>query len=152
MYEVKKSTKKIGKIVSIAASEERRHSEQTGQSQRILNEQVEQLGELNSFRKIYERKGPGSSGVRSSHLQDYQNFLLRLDRAVRSQQQIVSDCEQSLEVHRSRWMLKRQKLESLERVLDTYRKKDAADEARLEQKRLDEIGNVPLMNFDTGED
>lgn len=133
-----KRTEKIRKVVSLAASEERRHGEEIGRSQKHLNEQVQQLGELNAFRQSYAQKPPASSGVHAAHWQDYQSFLQRLDDAVLSQQQIVRDSEQNVEVHRQRWMVKRQKLESLERVLDKCRKLDANFEARLEQKRLDD--------------
>ena len=42
--------------------------------------------------------------------------LLIVLAAVKAQQQIVRDCEKNLATHRQRWMVKRQKLESLERV------------------------------------
>jgi flagellar FliJ protein len=135
----KKRTQKIDKVVSLAASEERRFGELTGRSQQALNEQLRRLGELNAYRQGYAAKRPRPSGVTAAHWQDYQNFLGRLDTAVSSQQQIIRDCEQNLEVHRNRWLQKRQKLESLERVLEKSRQQDAAYEARLEQKTLDDL-------------
>ena len=78
-------------------------------------------------------KIPGASADR------YQNFLQRLDKAVVSQQQIIRDCEQNLEAHRKRWMVKRQRLESLERVLEKCRNRDAVYEARLEQRQMDDL-------------
>lgn len=139
-------TKKIGKIVTVAAAEEREHGQQTGRSQQALNQQLDRLGELNAFRHTYSSKGPSESGktsVSSVRWKDYQTFLHRLDHAVVSQQQIIRDCEKKLESHRRRWMLKRQKLESLERVLEKSRDKDAAFESRLEQKQLDELPAAP---------
>ncbi len=132
-------TSKIDKIVSLAAAEERRFGQQTGCSQQGLNEQLEVLGELNAHRHNYAKKNPGARGVSSAHWNDYQNFLQRLDHAVVSQQQIIRDCEQNLEVHRKRWMVKRQKLESLERILEKSRRRDAVYEARLEQRQLDDL-------------
>jgi flagellar protein FliJ len=136
---MKRRTGKIGRVVSLAAAEERRFGEQTGRSQRGLNDQSERLGELNAFRHNYAKKNPAVSGVSAAHWKDYQNFLQRLDNAVVSQQQIIRDCEQNLEVHRKRWLVKRQKLESLERVLEKCRNQDAVYEARLEQRRLDDL-------------
>ena len=135
----KRRSKKINKVVSLAASEERRFGELTGRSQQALNEQMQRLGELNAYRQSYAAKSPRTSGVTAVHWQDYQNFLGRLDTAVSSQQQIIRDCEQSLEVHRNRWLQKRQKLESLERVLEKSRQQDAVYESRLEQKTLDDL-------------
>lgn len=145
----KKRTQKIDKVASLAASEERRFGQLTGRSQQALNEQLHRLGELNAYRHSYAAKRPRASGVSAVHWQDYQNFLGRLDTAVRSQQQIIRDCEQHLEVHRNRWMQKRQKLESLERVLDKSRQQDAAYEARLEQKTLDDLPRCEQRRLDS---
>ena len=48
---MKRKIAKISKVVSIAASEERRFSEQTGRSQRALNQQLERLKELNAYQR-----------------------------------------------------------------------------------------------------
>ena len=136
---VTKRTGKIGKVVSLAASEERRHGEVSGRSQKNLDEQKQRLGELNAFRQSYSRQDSASTRVSAAHWKDYQSFLQRLDRAVLSQQQIVRDFEKKLELHRDRWMVKRQRLDSLERVLEKYRKLDAVEEAALEQKTLDDL-------------
>ena len=84
--------------------------------------------------------------------QDYQNFLQRLDGAVSAQQQIVSDCEQNLETHRQRWLAKRRRLESLERVLEKYHEQDRAYEDRLEQKTLDDLPSSPNTGFSSSDD
>lgn len=133
----------------MAASEERHHGEQTGRSQRSLNEQLAKLGELHAYRENYAGKAFANKGASASHWQDYQSFLRRLDRAVQSQQQIVLDGEQQLEAHRQRWMAKRQKLESLERVLTRCREQDRSFEERLEQKRLDDIPCTGNDTFDS---
>ena len=67
--------------------------------------------------------------------------MQRLDQAAQSQRQVIRECEQNLEMHRQRWLIKRQKLESLERVLEKCEKRDAIYAARLEQKQLDELQN-----------
>jgi|GEM_PF-1338462 len=136
---MRRRTQKIDKVVSLAAAEEKRFGHEAGRSQRSLNDQLDRLGELNAFRHNYRDKNPATSGVSAARWMDYQNFLQRLDRAVYSQQQIIRDCEQNVEVHRKRWMLKRQKRESLERVLDKCQQQDAIYTARLEQKQLDDI-------------
>ncbi len=139
---MKRRTQKIDRVVSLAAGEERRFGEETGRSQRGFNEQLERLGELNAFRHNYANKDPGVSGVSgvsAAHWKNYQSFLQRLDNAVVSQKQIIRDCEQNLEMHRKRWLVKRQKRESLERVLQKCRDRDAVYEARLEQRQQDDL-------------
>lgn len=145
-----RKTKKIDKVASLAASEERRFGEQTGRSQQALAEQLERLGELRAYRLNYARQKPAATGVSSVRWQDYQNFLQRLDQAVQSQHQIIRECEQNLDAHRNRWMAKRQKLESLERLLEKCWQRDAAYKARLEQRELDDLqlADNPILKSD----
>ena len=145
---MKSRSRKIGKVATLAESEERRFGEIAGRSRQKLNEQLDRLGELNAFRQAYADRSSTNSTVSSAHWQDYQNFLHRLNTAVNAQQQIVRDCEQNLEVHRQRWMAKRQRLESLERVLEKYSVQDKLDEDRMEQKRLDEVASSQSGCFD----
>ena len=74
-----------------------------------------------------------------------------MDAAVMAQRQIIQEGESNLEVHRQRWLAKRQRLESLERVLDKYKEQDREYEARLEQKSADELANLSPSGFDTDE-
>ena len=141
-------SRKIGKVASLAALDERRSGELAGRSRRNLDEQLDRLGELNAFRYNYAKKSTSMTGMSSAHWKDYQNFLHRLDTAVKAQQQLVRDCEQNAETHRQRWMVKRQKLESLERVLDKYKAEDRAYDARTEQKVLDDLPNSQVTCFD----
>lgn len=149
---MKSRTRKIGKVASLAASEESRFGQIAGRSRQHLQEQRDRLGELNAFRQNYASKSDATSTVSSAHWQDYQDFLRRLDTAVKAQQQIVRDCERNLEIHRQRWLAKRQRLQSLERVLEKYETEDQIHEARQEQKRLDELPGSRATGFDADDD
>ncbi len=136
---MKRRSRKIGKIASIAAAEERRLGQITGRSRKHLEEQLERLGELNAFRHNYAKKSQDKSTLSSAHWQDYQRFLHRLDDALKAQQQIVRESERTLEAHRQRWIAERQRLESLERVIEKCEAEERLHESRLEQKRMDEL-------------
>lgn len=136
---MKKRSTKLNRIVALASSEERRFAERAGKSRMQLEEHVTRLGELNAYRADYQDKSRSSARANAAHVKDYQQFLRRLDEAVSSQQQIIRDSEQSYEILRRQWMAKRQRLESLERVLERYRDNEAAFVERLEQKALDDI-------------
>ena len=136
---MKRRSSKIGKIVSLASAEERRFGAATGKSRRELEEQMSRLGELNAYRHDYATLSQSMKKVSSAHWKDYQNFMRRLDQAVKSQQQIVKDSEQKLELHRRRWLEKRKRLESLQRVLESYREDEAQHAERLEQRELDDL-------------
>jgi len=135
-------SRKIGKITRLAAAEEQRFGELAGRARRALDEQKKRLGELNAFRQNYASRAATSTTLRAAHMQDYHNFVGRLDQAVKAQQQIVHDYEQRAAVHRQRWLAKRQRLESLQRVMEKCAAEDRVHEGRMEQKRLDDIPNA----------
>lgn len=134
-----KRSEKLNRVVSLAKAEERRSGAQMGQSQSTLNEQRERLGALNSHRHDYAGKAAEVRQIDSARWKDYQSFLSRLDQAVTRQQQIVKDCERNLELHRRHWVAKRQRLESLEHVLERCLKEESVHEDRLQQRNLDDI-------------
>ncbi|MDH3747778.1 MAG: flagellar export protein FliJ [Gammaproteobacteria bacterium] len=145
---MKKRSARLKKIVALAEAEERNQRVLTGRSQSQLNQQFGRLGELNAYRQSYADKAKHNADLRSAHWKDYQNFLSKLDRAVRSQRQIVHDCEQSLETHRRQWMEKRQRLESLERVRERYQQEEHLHDERLEQRTQDDMPAAPRLYED----
>lgn len=149
---MRRRTHKIAKVATLAASEERRFGEIAGRSRQHLDAQVDRLGELNAFRHDYAKKNSTSTAMSSAHLKDYHDFLHRLDTAVKAQQQVVRDGEQNLETHRKRWIAKRQRLESLRRVLDRYQEEDNLHNARMEQKRLDDLPISQATAFGADDD
>jgi len=135
---MKKRSQKIDKIVTLARSEERRSGQAAGQFRRELEEQVERLGELNAYRHSYAQLAQSMQHIDSAHWKDYQEFLARLDEAVQSQRQVVKHCQQHLDLYQRRWMIKRQRLESLERVLERHRRRESTLEERRAQRRIDD--------------
>lgn len=148
---MKRRGPKIEKVIALAGAEERQCGEATGRSRSQLNDHLRRLAELNAYRESYAAKLPRASDLNSAHWKDYRNFLAKLDEAVRSQQQIVRDCERTLESHRRRWLQKRQRLESLERVRERYLTQAAIHADRLEQRVLDDLPSPPDL-FDNGDD
>jgi flagellar biosynthesis chaperone FliJ len=50
------------------------------------------------------------------------------------------DGKMKRDAHRSRWMTKRRKVESLERAVDRFRRQETQREERAGQKAADELG------------
>jgi flagellar FliJ protein len=130
---------RIEKVASIAGSEERRESIELGKAQRALYDEIDRLAELQDYRRSYAERSLPDASLSAVRWQDYQHFLNRLDRAVTAQQQLILDGERNIDAHRRRWMAKRQRLESLERVVERYRKSESAHDERIVQKALDEL-------------
>ena len=135
---MKKRSQRIDRVVSLAKSEERRSGQAAGRIRREFEAHVERLGELNAYRHSYAQLAQSLQQIDAAHWKDYQNFLARLDEAVASQQQVVKRCQQHLEAQQRRWIAKRQRLESLERVLERHRLQESTNEARRLQRRIDD--------------
>ena len=136
---MKRRSAKLEKFVALESTEERTLGEATGNSQRRLQQEIARLGELNAYRSDYANRARDVADVDAAHWKDYQRFLARLDAAVQSQEQLIKACEQTVETHRRRWLAKRRRLESLERVLDRYRREEHAALERRQQRLLDDL-------------
>ena len=136
---MKRRSDKISKIIALETVEEQRHGAATGRSRQHLDDQLARLGELNAYRQSYADLSRSQKGLSSAHLKDFQRFIARLDQAVLSQQQVVRDSEQNLEMHRRRWLAKRQRLDSLKRVLDRYTEEEAQFLERQQQRAQDDL-------------
>lgn len=137
-------TRKLEKFIALAAAEEQRHGAATAESRRRLEECRTRLGELNAHRHNYSGRVTKMVNVSAAHWKDYRTFMQRLDKAVIAQQQIIRDAEQNLDVHRRRWQAKRQRLESLQKVLDRYRDEERQHTERLLQRVQDDLPAAAL--------
>lgn len=139
---MKKKSDRLKRVQSIAESEEREYCRALGEAQRMLDEHLQQLEELKNYRQDYAaQRNPGTSGrtISSAQYADYQNFLQRLDEAVRAQADAVRTTEQNCDAHRARWMVKRQRMESMKRVVERCELSETQKLKQLEQKAQDEL-------------
>lgn len=127
------------RIFVVAKSEERKKCQDMGRAQHLLDAEVNRLGELQSYRQNYEKRSALGPGTQPSHWADYQNFLCRLSDAVTEQKRNVLTGEQNRDLHRRRWMAKRQRLDSLQRVVERYRKTEVQEAEHKLQKSLDDL-------------
>ncbi len=146
----KKRSAKLAKLVSIAASEERRCGAMTGRFRRILEEQESRLGELNAHRQNYAELSQSVQDIDAARWKDYQGFMNRLDEALKAQREVVANSEMNLEKHRRVWLQKRRRLKSLQRVLDSSRSEEIRSADKKEQRRLDDLpaGRNPFRGND----
>ena len=138
---MKHRTDRIQRVQQLAETEERNYCRAMGEAQRIASEHEQRLRELQNYRQEYAGRRPhgGNGTISGVQWTDYQNFLQRLDDAVRAQLQLVESSKRNRDTHRQRWMIKRQKMESLQRVVDRYRSDAVREGERKEQKTLDDL-------------
>lgn len=136
---MKKRSSRMQKIVQLAKSEELKVCRQMGRVQKSLESDIDRLGELESYRRDYRQQFSQPDTISPARWQDYQSFLQRIDQAVDAQKQQILNGTAVRDAHRRRWLQKRQKLESLQRVVDRYRQVEDRDADRRGQKTLDDL-------------
>lgn len=135
---MKRRTERMNKVFLLAETDAKQQCRAMGQSQRSLDDEIKRLEELKAYRLSYGmqcREGR----FNSSQLKDYQSFLRRLDQAVSIQTRVVMEGRQKRDAHRSRWMTRQRKAESLERAVDRLQRRDTDVDERREQKEADEL-------------
>ena len=135
---MRRRTARMHKVFLLAETEEKQQCRAMGNSQRSLDDEINRLAELKAYRQSYGARC-AEGAYNSMQWKDYQSFLQRLDQAVAIQTQVVMDGRQKRDTQRSRWMTKRRKVESLERVVDRFRQQEIQSEERGEQKTSDEL-------------
>jgi len=136
---MKNRADRMQKICKLAKAEERRVAEEMGKVQRSLNAEISRLQELESYRQNYTEQFKSRGIISAARWQDYQNFLERIDRAVDGQKEQIMMGRETRDVHRRRWLVEKQKLDSLERVVDRFRKAENQASERRSQKALDDL-------------
>lgn len=136
---MKNPVDRMQRVLALAASEEKRECQEMGKSQRVLDDEINRAEELAAYRRSYSERPVLNGPVDAARWLDYQNFLRRLDHALELQSRVVSDSERHLDAHRARWLVRRQRLESLERVVERQEEASKRREERRQQKALDEL-------------
>ncbi len=136
---MQKRSTRLTKIYDLAQAQEKKTCEQMGAAQQSLDAEIARLEELQSYRRSYAEKISTRESTSAALWQDYQSFLDRIDRAVAAQESQILSGQESRDAHRRRWFTERQKLDSLGRVIDRYRKEETVNADRQAQKRIDEF-------------
>jgi flagellar protein FliJ len=126
----------IREIASISANDLSRAMADAGRKVADLERQHEQL---KSYRDEYVRNSTQSTGVMDSvKLQNYRSFLDRLGEALRQHVFSLDNARKEFERRRLQWSEKRIEAESLNRVVDRFRKEEQSAADRREQREGDD--------------
>lgn len=134
-----KRSQRMDVIRSVAEHEELEERKIMGKSQRLLDDAAERLADLRGYRERYASGQRPTSGAAAVRWQDFHRFLSRLDQAIAEQELVVRDGRQRREAHRKTWMVKRQRLESLTRIIDRFKREEAEADVRQTQKQQDAL-------------
>jgi flagellar FliJ protein len=126
----------IQEIASNSANDLSRIMAEAGRKVADLEHKLEQL---QSYRDEYVRNSAQSNGaIDAVKLQNYRSFLDRLGEALNQQLKSLDLARKEFEKRRAQWSEKRVEAESLNRVVDRFRKDEQHAADRKEQREGDE--------------
>ena len=132
-------SKRFEPIHEVASTSAKDLSRAMGDAGRKVSELERQLEQLQVYRDEYVRNSTQSSGAMDAvKLQNYRSFLDRLGEALNQQQKTLDGARQEFEKRRAQWSEKRIEAESLNRVVDRFRKEEQNAADQREQREGDD--------------
>jgi flagellar FliJ protein len=126
----------IHEIVSTSARDLSRHM---GDAARKVAELERQLEQLQAYRNEYVRNSSQSNAAMDAvKLQNYRSFLERLGEALNQHHKSLELARKEFDKRRAQWSEKRIEAESLNRVVDRFRKEEQSAADRHEQREVDD--------------
>ena len=144
-------SKRFEPIHEVASTSAKDLSRAMGDAGRKVTEMERQLAQLQAYRDEYVRNSQSSGAMDAVKLQNYRSFLDRLGEALNQQQKLLAGARQEFEKRRLQWSEKRIEAESLNRVVDRFRKEEQNSADRREQREGDDAAmRLMLARSDTG--
>ncbi len=140
----------IREVVSASAKDLSRVMAEAGRKVTELERQREQL---QAYRDEYVRNSTQASGAMDAvRLQNYRSFLGRLGEALVQHQKSLDNARNEFDQRRAQWSEKRIEAESLNRVVDRFRKEEQSAADRREQREGDDAAMRVMLaaRTDTG--
>lgn len=119
------------------------------------NEAEEKLKQLLAYRDSYRERmlESASGGISAMALRDFRLFMVKLDAAIKLQQDEVARCQSKWEAGQQEWLQQRGKVKVYDVLSERHRHAEEKREGRIEQKEQDEfVSNRQTDGRRPGED
>ena len=127
-------------LIDLANKETDEAAKLLGAALRAGEEAYQKLDLLTQYRDDYAARCQSSlaTGISTTHFNNFQVFMQKLDHAIAGQQTVVSDAKQRIAQARAAWQACEQKKMSFVTLADRASKESARRELWLDQKQNDE--------------
>jgi flagellar FliJ protein len=127
-------------VQRVLGGAERDKARDMGAAQRSLGAAESRLQELQKYHADYVHgfQRTAKAGGSALALRDFQQFLGRLEEAIRQQEQIVAQARQNVAGSTKQWQSAAQRVKAVDSVVDKWQGEERSRENRLEQKETDE--------------
>jgi len=146
-------SKRFEPIQDIAATSAKDLSRTMAEAGRKVVDLERQLEQLQTYRDEYVRNSTQSAGaIDAVKLQNYRSFLDRLGEALNQHLKSLDIARKEFEKQRAQWSEKRMEAESLNRVIDRFRKEEQYAADGREQREGDDAAMHRMLaaRTDTG--
>jgi flagellar FliJ protein len=132
-------SKRFEPIREIASTSAKDSSRIMAEAGRKVTDLEQQLDQLQSYRDEYVRNSTQAAGaIDAVKLQNYRSFLDRLGEALSQHLKSLDIARKEFDKRRTQWSEKRIESESLNRVVDRFRKEEQQVAERREQREGDD--------------
>lgn len=127
-------------LIDLAHKETDEAAKQLGHALRAGDEAVEKLDLLLQYRNDYAERGQSNltNGISTTHFNNFQVFMQKLDHAISGQQKVVDDTQVRIAEARATWQAREQKKMSFITLAKRAGKEQSRRELWLDQKQNDE--------------
>ena len=138
-------SKRLSAVIKLAQNREKQAVRQMGVSRQHLDLQLQTLEELVTYRSEYTREFQDAmkTGLGALSMQDYHQFLIRLNEAIQQQQEQVNMATQDHELSRQLWLDSRCHSKGVAKVAERYQNQERKQQQQQEQRENDERWQHP---------
>lgn len=135
-----KPSQRIQPALDLAQEHLRTAAQKLADVQARHAQQMQKLRELESYRDEYSQGllRKGRDGMRVVQMKDYNQFLDRLNRAIRQQRQLIDGMRAEMEQCAQRWRQEQVRVNALDKVVERKVQAERCEADRQEQRECNE--------------
>jgi flagellar FliJ protein len=135
-----KRSQRLNPVIKVAKDAEQKAAKAMGESRRTLERHQIKLTELLAYQQEYVQRyvDAGRSGIAINRMNEYREFLCRLNEAIASQKQVVRSRQSDLDKKDHAWRQTRVTHKSVDKIVSRHRIRERYAEDSREQAASDD--------------
>lgn len=133
-----KRSSRMQPVAGLADQKQQQAAQIYAQAQQALAAAEQQLQQLLTYRDEYSQQMGVQSGVSMERLRNFQTFVQQLGHAIKQAERDIESHKKMCEHRRQQWLKTRARSQALHKVVEKYEIEERIEEARKEQKNMDE--------------
>lgn len=144
-------SKRLTPIKQLAQDKEKDAARAFGQSLEQNKLEASKLQQLMQYRSEYltQMEEKIKQGISGASLQQYHQFLNKLDTAVKQQQEVIERSKKQLEVKQEHWQDKRSKAKAISQAMNNMQAKEKRAQDKKDATQQDEMSTQAFLRRKT---